>query len=294
MIAEHDTEPVAGLPGPLPSGERLLAQCRPSPWAFARSALGVHWVVAWFVVLAVYRTGDAMASGTGSGGLLDAAGAGATPLALGAVAVALLGGIGWWMARATIYTVTNRRVVFRIGVALPVTVNVPFKAVESAGFSRGSSGTGNIALRIVPGQRLSWLVLWPHVRTWRLARPEAMLRAVPEVEAVATVLGEALRKREGQPESAFGTEPSGAPVQGNARAEEVPLAVSSALFEAPASPHTDPVSFGVPLGARASRPQRAGGPGIFKRAGRPRSRETRPAAHVGYAPRRSMTEPRRP
>jgi len=227
VIAEHDTEPVPGLPGPLPRDERLLAQCRPSPWRFARSALGVHWVMAWFVTLAVYRTGDAVLSGTGSGGLLDAAGAGVTPLALGAVAVALLGGIGWWMARATIYTVTTRRIVFRVGVALPVTVNVPFRVIESAEFSRGSSGTGNIVLRIVPGQRLSWLVLWPHVHTWRLALPEAMLRAVPEVEAVAALLGEALREREGQPESAFGTEPSSAPAHGNGRVEEVPLAAVS-------------------------------------------------------------------
>ena len=239
MIAEHDTEPAPGLPGPLPRDERLVVQCRPSPWPFATGALGLHWVVAWFVALAAYRIGDAMLSGNGSGGLLGAAGAGLTPLALGAVAVALLGGIGWWMARATIYTVTTRRVVLRIGVALPVTVNVPFKVIESADYHRRSAGTGDIVLRIVPGQRLSWLVLWPHVRTWRLARPEAMLRAVPGVEAVAAALGEALREREGQPESqpesqlggqpgrTFGSNPSRIPARGNGSAEQVPLAAAS-------------------------------------------------------------------
>lgn len=248
MIAEHDTEPVAGLPGPLPCDERLLAQCRPSRWRFARSALGVHWVAAYFIALAGYRVCDAVLFGTG--GVLDAAGAGATPLALGAVAVALLGGIGWWMAKAAIYTITTRRVVLRVGVALPVTVNVPFKVIESAGFSRAADGTGNIVLRLVSGQRLSWLVLWPHVHTWRLARPEAVLRAVPGVETVAAVLGEALREREVRSGPNLGTEPAGAPAPDEGRAEEIPLAPVSPLIDAPLSSQSGRVSLGASPGAR--------------------------------------------
>ena len=248
MIAEHDTEPVPGLPGPLPSGERLLVQCRPRPWSFARSALGVHGVAAWFVALAGYRVCDAVLFGTG--GVLDAAVAGATPLALGAVAVALLGGIGWWMAKAAIYTITTRRVVLRVGVALPVTVNVPFKVIESAGFSRAAGGNGNIVLRVVPGERVSWLVLWPHVRTWRLARPEAMLRAVPEVETVACVLGEALREREVRSGSNLCTQPAGAPASDDGRAQEAPLAPAASLLGAPSSSQPDQVLLGVSVGAR--------------------------------------------
>ncbi len=227
MITEHDAEPLPGLPGPLPRNERLLAQCRPLPWRFATGALGVHWVIAWFLVLAGYRTGEAVWSGVGSGGQADAVGAAVIPLALGAVAVALLGGIGGWMARTTIYTVTTRRVVFRIGVALPVTVNVPFRAIESAEFSRGSTGTGNIVLRIVPGQRLSWLVLWPHVRMWRFARPEAVLRAVPEVEAVAVVLGDALREREGRREDRARPTLGPASAHGDPSADGIALAAAS-------------------------------------------------------------------
>jgi hypothetical protein len=34
--------------------------------------------------------------------------------------------------------------------------------------------------------------LWPHVRPWRLANPEPMLRSIPEAERVAQILSNAL------------------------------------------------------------------------------------------------------
>ncbi|MBU6358026.1 MAG: PH domain-containing protein, partial [Rhodospirillales bacterium] len=43
-----------------------------------------------------------------------------------------------------------------------------------------------------PDARLSYLLLWPHVRAGRGARAMPMLRAVPEAEAVAACLADAL------------------------------------------------------------------------------------------------------
>ena len=46
-------------------------------------------------------------------------------LPLAVAAVALMFVVAWLTARATVYTITNRRVVMRIGVVLEVTFNLP-------------------------------------------------------------------------------------------------------------------------------------------------------------------------
>ena len=56
------------------------------------------------------------------------------PLAL--VAVGLPALLAWLYARTTVYTITNRRVVMRFGVALPMSLNLPFRMVAAAGLQR--------------------------------------------------------------------------------------------------------------------------------------------------------------
>ena len=51
---------------------------------------------------------------------------------LGAAAVGVLSLLAWALARSTIYTITRPRVVLRFGVALPMSVNLPLRLVESA------------------------------------------------------------------------------------------------------------------------------------------------------------------
>jgi len=38
---------------------------------------------------------------------------------------------------------------------------------------------------------LGYMLLWPHARPWRFARPQPMLRSVPDAQAVAAMLAEA-------------------------------------------------------------------------------------------------------
>jgi hypothetical protein len=71
-------------------------------------------------------------------------------------------------------------------------VNFPFRVVESAGIKMHADGTGDIPLALVPGERVSYIVMWPNVRPWRIARPEPMLRGVPEAARVAETLSYAL------------------------------------------------------------------------------------------------------
>lgn len=178
-----------GLPEALPAGERILWRGRPDAIGLAFAAFRIGWVAAWFGALALWQAAEALVSGAG---LLAALAATAVPLGLGALAIGLLGLIARAAARTTIYTVTDRRIVMRIGVALPLTLNVPFALIAGASVKPRSGGRGDIAFSLVPGERIGWAVLWPHTRAWRFARPEPTLRAVPGAEALAVRIGAAL------------------------------------------------------------------------------------------------------
>jgi Bacterial PH domain len=109
-----------------------------------------------------------------------------TPLALlGLASVALL---AWLTARTTVYTLTDKRVVMRVGIVLTVTFNLPLRVIAAAALRRHDQGFGDITLALAGRDRIAWLQLWPSVRPWRFTRPEPMLRAIPNVQAVAAQL----------------------------------------------------------------------------------------------------------
>ena len=95
------------------------------------------------------------------------------------------------------YTITNRRVVMRIGVVLEITFNFPFRVIESAGLRAYPDGTGDIPLTLTGDDKVAYLHLWPHARPWRAARPEPMLRSVPDAARVADILSRALAAHSG-------------------------------------------------------------------------------------------------
>ena len=51
-----------------------------------------------------------------------------------------------------------------------------------------SDGSGDIPLALTPGNRIAWMLLWPHVRPWRMLKPEPTLRAIPDAADVAAIL----------------------------------------------------------------------------------------------------------
>jgi hypothetical protein len=201
---EHDSEPVPGLPGALPAGEVILWQGAPSFSGLARRALHLRWLSVYFILLALWR-GTAL-SGDGAG-IADVVQGATIVLLMGAVPMGLLALYGWASARSTVYTITSRRVVVRTGVALPMTVNIPFALIGSAGVAKHADGTGDIALQIMAPHRVSWLALWPHTRSWQVSRPEPTLRAVAEPEAVAQTLSRALAVAASMPVRAAATSP---------------------------------------------------------------------------------------
>ncbi len=188
----HDdfvVEPVDGLPEELPEGEVILWQGRPNWWALAWEALNLPWVIAYFVLL----TGWNFLSAVDQMPLGQAIGSGVPYLLMGLIVVGLLLIVGYIQARAALYTVTNRRIVMRVGAALTLTLNLPYSKISQAALSRGRRGTGTIALETTGETRLGYLVCWPHVRPWYLSRPQPALREIPDVENVAQIVSRAAK-----------------------------------------------------------------------------------------------------
>lgn len=190
MTHHHAPEPVEGLPERLPPGEVILWQGRPDRRRLARQAFHVRPVTAYFALF----VGWAVVSGLYDGDPLRMVVAEtAFFLALTGVVLALLHGLAWASARSAVYTITNRRVVLRIGAALTLHVNLPFEKIREAAAKVEADGHGDVALVLRKGLKLGTVVLWPHVRPWSLLRPQPMLRAIPDADRAAAVLSEALR-----------------------------------------------------------------------------------------------------
>jgi hypothetical protein len=180
VVTEFEGEPIPGLPGHLPPGETILWQGRPDWKLMARGAFHVPLVLGYFAVLTVVAVL--------SGGLLGIA----LTLLAGVAGTAILGFLAWAMARSTIYTLTNERLVFRFGVAVPMCVNIPLRKVATVRLNERADGSGDIALALLGPDRAGYFLLWPHVRPWRLGRPEPMLRALADVRAPAGLLARAM------------------------------------------------------------------------------------------------------
>jgi hypothetical protein len=188
-MSEHDFEPIRGLPGVLPEGERILWQGAPSWLTLAQEAFHVRAVASYFGLMLVWRTIAAVNGGETPFRALTAA-ASVAPIAL--VALAILGFLAWLNSRTTVYTITNRRVVLRFGAAIPKAINIPFGIIESAALKPVSKGFGDLALKLKAPNKLAFLHLWPHARPWQMSAPQPTLRAIADSQAVAAILASAI------------------------------------------------------------------------------------------------------
>ncbi|MEL6649019.1 MAG: photosynthetic complex putative assembly protein PuhB, partial [Pseudomonadota bacterium] len=80
--------------------------------------------------------------------------------------------------------------VMRIGAALTITLNLPFKQIKNAELDLRKSGTGTIALDLDQRTRLSYLVCWPHVRPWSIRQTKPALRCIRNAQQVGELLAE--------------------------------------------------------------------------------------------------------
>ncbi len=187
---EHDDfqppEPIEGLPEVPPEGEHILWQGRPDWWQLAKDALLVQWVAIYFAFLALWRGVAGWLSVDVDRGIAAAL----WLLGIGAIAIAILSLFAWVQARATMYTITNRRIVMRVGAALTLTLNLPYKWIGSADLQLRRNGRGTIAFDLLGETRFSYLVCWPHVRPWYMSKTQPALRSIPEAETVAHLIAQ--------------------------------------------------------------------------------------------------------
>jgi len=185
---EHEFEPQYGLPERLPADERILWQGAPDFTGVALRIFHVRKAAIYFAILLVLRAGFVMADG---GTLLDGLVALAWPLPLALTALASLTALAWMTARTAVYTLTDKRLVMRIGIVLTLTFNIPLRTIRSAALRRTNASTGDIVIELAGPDHIAFLHLWPHVRPWRVAHPEPMLRAVADAPQVAAQLAAA-------------------------------------------------------------------------------------------------------
>ncbi|MEM9551476.1 MAG: photosynthetic complex putative assembly protein PuhB [Pseudomonadota bacterium] len=196
---DFQVEPIEGLPERPPEGEQILWQGRPNWFALTRDSLSLYWILGYFGLLAIWRfvtVSDLLPFG-------QALGATVPFLFLALVVAALLMLFAVVQARATMYTVTNRRVVMRIGAALTLTLNLPYAQIANAMLDLRKSGTGTIAFETLGRTQLSYLVLWPHLRPWYMRPTQPALRCIPDAERVAALIADAAEARVSTPRVAL-------------------------------------------------------------------------------------------
>ncbi len=187
---EHEHEAAHGLPEQLPAGEKIIWQGSPDWVTLVVKVMHVRTIAIYFAAMLLWR-GSTVFGETSS--VMAALQSISLPLPLALVALGLLAMFAWLTARTAVYTVTNQRVVMRIGIVLSVTFNLPHRMIESVNIRNFANGTGDIALLLAASDKIAYGNLWPHARPWRLKRTEPMLRAVPQAEKVGAMLAAAVQ-----------------------------------------------------------------------------------------------------
>ncbi|MFU8822998.1 photosynthetic complex putative assembly protein PuhB [Yoonia sp.] len=190
----HDdfaSEPIPGLPERLPPDEHIIWQGSPDPRALAREALSLRWVAGYFILLTIWRIGASSADYPMQIAVMH----GLPFVISGIIACGLLYLVAYVQARATIYTLTNKRVAMRIGAALTMTLNLPYTWIGTAKLDLKPKGTGTLAFELIGDSRVSYLMTWPHIRPWYMTRTQPALRCIPDAANVAKLFAEAAETR---------------------------------------------------------------------------------------------------
>ncbi|MCU0762564.1 MAG: PH domain-containing protein [Hydrogenophaga sp.] len=180
---EHEFEAEPGLPERLPQGERLLWQGSPDWRTLAIHAFHVRKLAIYFAAMlglqALFLLTEPRQAGVSVLAPM------ALSITLAVVALLLLAGTAYFSARTTLYTLTDRRILMRVGIVLTLTFNLPLKQISAAALRPQAKGHGDIALSLKGPDRIAYLNLWPHARAWQLKQPQPSLRCLPQALQVS-------------------------------------------------------------------------------------------------------------
>ena len=191
---EHEFEPQYGLPERLPQGESILWQASPDVATLAREAFHLRTLCVYFAALLAARAGLEMGAGADALGVLLSL---KWLLPLSLTALAIIWTLAWLTARTTVYTLTDKRLVMRLGIVLTVTFNLPLTRLGAADLREHRRGFGDISVLLSPGDHIAWVHLWPSARPWHLARPQPTIRCVANAASLASRLSAAWSARTG-------------------------------------------------------------------------------------------------
>jgi hypothetical protein len=161
------------------SDEQILWKGRPDFRVLARTAFHTRSVAIYFAALVALS----IAMGNYQSAAIIAA--------LCVAGLGVLNLLAWLSVRSTLYILTDTRLIMRIGMAIETRINVPLKQIAAANMKKRGKDHGDIALELKGERLLGYLLMWPHVRPFRLARPEPMLRGIAQPETVAKLLADA-------------------------------------------------------------------------------------------------------
>jgi Bacterial PH domain len=167
----------------------MLWHGQPQWQGLALHAFHVRAVALYFVVLLVWRVLQGVIVGDSAWTMTVAAAWFLLPCGAACGILALL---AWLSSRTTRYTITDKRVIMQFGMALPITLNLPFSKIGSAALRLYADGSGDIPLATSGNDRVAFFMLWPHVRPWRATRTEPMLRSVKDARGVSEILARAV------------------------------------------------------------------------------------------------------
>lgn len=186
---EHEFEAAPGLPAPLPAGERVLWQGAPQWKALAVESFQLRKLAVYFALMlvlqALYLMGEPGADvGRIAKPLLGS-------LLLVVFALSALAAMAWLSARAALYTVTDRRIVMRVGIVLTLSFNLPYRQLAGASLRVDADGCGDVALQLSGRNRIGWFHLWPHARPWAMRHPQPTLRCIADAATVGRLVQQA-------------------------------------------------------------------------------------------------------
>ncbi len=120
----------------------------------------MHWIVAYFVFLTIWRVGVLSAPVPFTTALSHAIPFIVLPI-FACVVIYIMATV---QARSTVYTLTNKRAAMRIGAALTMTLNLPYIRIGNAAVKSRKDGSGTLNFEMIDHTRISYLMTWPHTR----------------------------------------------------------------------------------------------------------------------------------
>jgi hypothetical protein len=179
---------IKGIPHPLPPGESVRWEGAPDWRAVATHVFHWPWFAAYFAAMLLLwfvTTDVALGSAEFVAGLGVRVGLSAIVLAIVYVLSRVVASTSW-------YAITNQRLVLRLGMVFPMSINIPFTILESGGVARFKDGSGQLLLTLNANSRIAYIALWPHCSVWRFKNPQPVLRGLRDPASVGDVLAAAV------------------------------------------------------------------------------------------------------